>query len=176
VRRRAATKTEGRSRCYRDRPISLIRFPPLLLAQSLPRKRFFCPALLAGFHVETVLLDFLDDVLLLHLALETPQGIFQGFTLLDDDFSHFIKFTPNPVRIGILRRLLPAKMTGYALLRAPPLLLIIACLVRFVRTLIGRWLLLINSAHISQGIFAFLAGVRVLSLPHNHPGTLLTQI
>src|SRR6266581_4738499 len=83
----------------------LIRFPPLLLAQSLPRKRFFCPAFLAGFHVEAVLLDFLDDVFLLHLALKTPQGILQGFTLLDDDFSHFFKFTPEPVRIGILRRL-----------------------------------------------------------------------
>jgi hypothetical protein len=71
-------------------PLMLIRFPPLLLAQSLPRKRFLCPALLAGFHVEAMLLDFLDDVFLLHLALKTPQGILQGFTLLDDDFSHFI--------------------------------------------------------------------------------------
>src|SRR5438477_1572452 len=89
VRRRAATKTEWRSRCNRDRPTSLIRFSPLLLAQSLPRKRFLRPALLAGFHVEAVLLDFLDDVFLLHLALKAPQGILQGFTLLDDDFSHF---------------------------------------------------------------------------------------
>jgi len=70
-------------------PLKLVRFPPLLLAQSLPRKRFFRPALLAGFHVEAVLLDFLDDVFLLHLALKAPQGILQGFTLLDDDFSHF---------------------------------------------------------------------------------------
>ena len=83
----------------------LIRFPALLLAESLPRKCFFGTALFAGLHIEAVLLDFLDDVLLLHLALKTAQGIFQGFTLLNDDFSHFIKFTPNPVRIGILRRL-----------------------------------------------------------------------
>jgi hypothetical protein len=54
-----------------------ILFAPLLLAQTLPRKRFLGPALFAGFHVETMLLDFLDDVFLLHLALETPQGIFQ---------------------------------------------------------------------------------------------------
>ena len=81
-------------------PPKLIRFPPLLLAQSLPRKRFFCPALLAGFHVEAMLLDFLDDVFLLHLALETPQGIFQGFTLLDNDFSHF--FNSPPIRFGLV--------------------------------------------------------------------------
>ena len=79
---------------------SLIRFPPLLLAQSLPRKRFLCPALLARFHVEAVLLDFLDDVFLLHLALETPQGILQGFTLLDNDFSHFIN--SPPIRFGLV--------------------------------------------------------------------------
>ena len=57
--------------------LELIQFAPLLLAQTLPRKRFLGPALLAGFHVEAVLLDFLDDVFLLHLALETAQGIFQ---------------------------------------------------------------------------------------------------
>jgi hypothetical protein len=39
----------------------------------------------------------------LHLALETPQCIFQRLTLLDDDFSH-LTFTPNPVRIGNVRK------------------------------------------------------------------------
>src|ERR1700676_548200 len=68
----------------------LIRFPALLLTQSLPRKRFFCPALLAGFHVEAVLLYFLDDVFLLHFALETAQCIFQRFTLLDNYFCQFL--------------------------------------------------------------------------------------
>ena len=70
--------------------LDLVRFPPLLLAQSLPRKRFLRPAFLAGLHVEAVLLDFLDDVFLLHLALESAQGIFQRFTLLDNDFGHFL--------------------------------------------------------------------------------------
>jgi len=70
------------------RPHFLIRFPTLLFAQSLPRKRFLGPALLARLHVEAVLLDFLNDVFLLHLALETPQGIFQRFTFLDNYFSH----------------------------------------------------------------------------------------
>ena len=35
-----------------------------------------------------MLFDFLDDVLLLHLALETAQGVFQGLALLDNYFSH----------------------------------------------------------------------------------------
>ncbi len=81
-------------------PRSLIRFAPLLLAQSLPRKRFLGPALLAGFHVEAVLLDFLDDVFLLHLALETAQGILQRLAFLDNDFSHGI-LSP-PIRFGLV--------------------------------------------------------------------------
>src|SRR6266581_211388 len=58
-------------------PLKLVRFPPLLLAQSLPRKRFFRPALLAGFHVEAVLL-----------------------ALLDDDFSHGLN--SPPIRFGLV--------------------------------------------------------------------------
>src|SRR4029077_7158070 len=77
----------------------LIRFTPLLLAQSLPRKRFFGPAFLARLHVEAVLLYFLDDVFLLHLALKTAQGIFQRFTLLDDDFCHCCN--SPPIRFGL---------------------------------------------------------------------------
>ena len=78
----------------RDEEGRLVRFAPLLLAQSLPRKRFFGPALFARLHVEAVLLDFLDDVFLLHLALKAAQGIFQRFTLLDDDFCHCINSPP----------------------------------------------------------------------------------
>jgi hypothetical protein len=137
-------------------PSRLIRFPPLLFAQSLPRKRFLCPALLAGFHVEAVLLDFLDDVFLLHLALKTPQGIFQRFTLLDDDFSHFIN--SPPIRFGLVScgasrrpccgQLCPSAGTAPVLNYRTywPLL---GC------TLKGRWHLLINSRHASQGIFVF---------------------
>jgi hypothetical protein len=74
--------------------LSLIGFSTLLLAQSLPRKRFFGPAFLTGLHVEAVLLDFLNDVFLLHLALKAAQGILQRFTFLDDDFSH-VRFHPQ---------------------------------------------------------------------------------
>jgi hypothetical protein len=72
VRRRAASRAD------------LILLATLLLAQSLPRKRFFCPTLLAGFHVEAMLLYFLDDVFLLHFALKTPQCILKRLTLLND--------------------------------------------------------------------------------------------
>jgi hypothetical protein len=77
----------------------LFLFPPLLFAQTLPRKRFLGPALLAGLHIEAVLLDFLNDVFLLHFALEAAQRIFQRLAFLDNDFSHE-SFTPNPVGIG----------------------------------------------------------------------------
>ena len=137
-------------------PKILIRFPPLLLAQSLPRKRFLGPALLAGFHVETMLLDFLDDVFLLHLALKTPQGIFQRFTLLDDDFSHAIN--SPPIRFGLAscgasrwpNCCRPCVAAG----TAPGADYLMYCPLRGC-TLKGSWPLLINSRHASQGIFAF---------------------
>jgi hypothetical protein len=62
----------------------LILFATLLLAQSLPRKRFFSPALLTGLHVEAVLLYLFNDVFLLHLALKTSQCIFKRLILLND--------------------------------------------------------------------------------------------
>jgi hypothetical protein len=104
----------------------LVRFAPLLLAQSLPRKRFFCPTLLAGFHVEAVLLDFLDDVFLLHLALKAAQGIFQRFTLLNDDFCHCIN--SPPIRFGL------DNCAVFSRWYTPPLKIIAR----------GRWHLLIN--------------------------------
>jgi hypothetical protein len=74
VRRQAASRTEN-----------LILFATLLLAQSLPRKRFFGPALFAGLHVEAMLLYFLDDVFLLHFTLKATQCILKRLILLNDD-------------------------------------------------------------------------------------------
>jgi hypothetical protein len=136
-------------------PLNLVRFPPLLLAQSLPRKRFLCPALLAGFHVEAVLLDLLDDVFLLHLALEPPQGIFQRLTLLDDDFSHSI-FSP-PIRFGLVScgasRQTNCSWLCTSVGTAPIRNYRMYCPLRDF-ALKGSWHLLINSRHRSQGIFA----------------------
>jgi hypothetical protein len=41
---------------------------------------------LAGLQVEGVALYLLDDVFLLHLALEAAQSILEGFTLLKSNF------------------------------------------------------------------------------------------
>src|SRR5260370_1448146 len=152
---RSADKRRGAPRVSRGPPQFLTPSPPLLLAQSLPRKRFFGPALLAGFHVEAMLLDFLDDVFLLHLTLKTPQGVLQGFTLLDDDFSHCI--SSPPIRFGLVScgtsrqpsscRLCPAEVT------APGTNYRMYCPLRGC-TRKGRWHLLINSGLPSQGIFA----------------------
>jgi len=109
----------------------LVRFAPLLFAQSLPRKRFFGPAFLAGLHVEAMLLDFLDDVFLLHLALKTAQGIFQRFTLLDNDFSHLLIHPQSGSDWFLAAPLAGQATAGCARLRAPPLVLIIARIVRF---------------------------------------------
>ena len=68
----------------------LILLATLLLAQSLPRKRFFGPALLARLHIEAVLLDFLDDVFLLHFPLKATECILKRLTLLNDYFCQCI--------------------------------------------------------------------------------------
>ena len=80
---------------------NLVLFPPLLLAQTLARERLFRAALLARLHVITVLLDFLDDVFLLHLALETAQGIFQRLTFLNANFGH-LKITVLPMHVAMI--------------------------------------------------------------------------
>jgi hypothetical protein len=74
----------GRAVC----PGALILLAPHLLAQPFARKRLFCAALLSRLHVIAMLLDFFDDVFLLHFALETAQRIFQRLTFLNADFSH----------------------------------------------------------------------------------------
>ena len=64
----------------------LILFTPLLLAIALARQCCFGAALFTGLQVVTVLLDFLDDVFLLHLTLEAAKSILQRFAFLDNDF------------------------------------------------------------------------------------------
>jgi hypothetical protein len=80
---------------------NLIQFPPLLLAQTFARERLFCAAFLARLHVITMLLNFLDDIFLLHLALKTAQGIFQRFTFLNAYFSH-LKITVLPMHVAMI--------------------------------------------------------------------------
>jgi len=136
-------------------PPELIRFPPPLLRQSLPRKRFVGPAFSPCFHVKAMLLDFLMMSSCCTLR-KTPQGHSQGFTLLDDDFSHLL-IHPQSGSDWFLRLPLAGQATpGCVLLRAPPLITdyrmyspLPGC------TLKGRWHLLINLGYASQGIFAY---------------------
>jgi hypothetical protein len=75
--------------------LRLILLASLLFAQALARQRLFGASLFTGFHVEAMLLDFLDNVLLLHLALETTQSVFKRLTFLNDDFSHAKTHLPS---------------------------------------------------------------------------------
>jgi hypothetical protein len=77
---------------YRAR---LILFAALLLTQPLSRQRLFHTSLFSWLHVKAVPFDFLNDVFLLHFALETTQRILQRFTLLYRDFCQKV-FTPIP--------------------------------------------------------------------------------
>jgi hypothetical protein len=66
----------------------LLRLASEFFAIALARKRLLRPAFVAGFQIEGVLLDILDDVFLLHLPLESPEGALDRLTLLNLHFSH----------------------------------------------------------------------------------------
>src|SRR4029077_3661186 len=63
--------------------VGLLRFAPELLTIALPCQCLLRPALVAGFQIEGVFLDILDDVFLLHLPLEPAEGALNGFSLLN---------------------------------------------------------------------------------------------
>ena len=67
-------------------------FPAAFASES-----FLDALFLAGLQVKGVALDLLDDVFLLHLALETPESILEGFALLKSDFSQ-LTTPPNSSR------------------------------------------------------------------------------
>jgi len=53
----------------------LVLLFPSLFATALARQRFLCTLLFAGLQLVGVTFHFLNDVFLLHLALEAPEGI-----------------------------------------------------------------------------------------------------
>jgi hypothetical protein len=74
----------------------------VLLLTSLFPAAFACEGFLdtlflAGLQVKGVALNLLDNVFLLHLALETSQRVFEGFTLLKSDFRQ-LTTPPNSSR------------------------------------------------------------------------------
>jgi hypothetical protein len=74
VRSRSAL-VEGRATTCSCGPVFLLLLLACFLACALARQCFLDPLFLAGFQVEGVTLDFLNDVLLLHFPLEAAQGV-----------------------------------------------------------------------------------------------------
>ena len=66
----------------------LLRLSTEFLTVPLARQSLFGPALVTRLQVERVLLDVLDDVFLLNLALEAAECTFDRLALLNLDFSH----------------------------------------------------------------------------------------
>ena len=93
--------TELMRKARRERCKALILFLTDLLAIPLACQGFLDALLLAGLQVEGVALDFLDDVFLLHLALEAAKSILEGLTLLQTNFCQ-CKNTPLPGLAGRL--------------------------------------------------------------------------
>ena len=54
--------------------IALFRFAALLLPRTLAGEGLLGAAFVAGLQIERVFLDVFDDVLLLDLAFEPPEG------------------------------------------------------------------------------------------------------
>jgi len=80
-------RSPPRARRSRDRSL-LLRLSTEFLTVPLARQSLFGPALVTRLQVERVLLDVLDDVFLLNLALEAAECTFDRLALLNLDFSH----------------------------------------------------------------------------------------
>jgi hypothetical protein len=81
--------------------VNLVLLFASFLAAALARQRFLHSFLFARLEVKGVTLHFLDDVLLLDLSLETPQGVLQRFTFLNANFRQTAN-TPRLVRKDIV--------------------------------------------------------------------------
>jgi hypothetical protein len=66
----------------------LLSLPPHLLPVPLPSERLLGAPFVSRLQIERMLLDVLDDVFLLNLALETPEGALDGLAFLNLDLSH----------------------------------------------------------------------------------------
>jgi len=66
-------------------------------ATAFACERFLDTLFFAGLQVKGVALNLLNDVFLLHLALETSQRVLEGFPLLKSDFCQ-LTTPPNSSR------------------------------------------------------------------------------
>src|ERR1700723_2178954 len=72
-----------------------------LLAVPLARQSCFDAFLFAGLQVVRVTLDFLDNVLLLNLPLESAQSIFQRFAFLNANLRQRVTPPNVPIRLHL---------------------------------------------------------------------------
>ena len=80
-------------------PMTSVLFFTRFLAAALTGQCFFYALLLARLQVKGVTLDLLNNVFLLHFALEATQCIFEGLALLKSYFCQ-LNYTPKPVPFG----------------------------------------------------------------------------
>jgi hypothetical protein len=92
---RSSRAAPGRSGPFLRYLPSLILLFTRFLASTLASESGLDTLFLAGLQVKGVALDLLDNVFLLHLALEAAQGVLEGFTLLKSYFCQ-TDTPPNP--------------------------------------------------------------------------------
>ena len=67
---------------------------------------FFDPLLLTWLQIEGMAFYFLDDIFGLHFALEAPEGILKGFSLLNSNLCQKKHLQTSPLGIALRIRLL----------------------------------------------------------------------
>ena len=94
----ALQKREGAAHHGEERPNNdLVLLFTSLLPAAFACQCFLHALLLAGLQIKGVALDLLNNVFLLHLALEAAQCIFKGLALLQSDFCQR-NYTPKLVQ------------------------------------------------------------------------------
>jgi hypothetical protein len=83
----------------RGSPLNLVLLFACFFSAALTGQCFFHALFFARLQVKGVTLDLLDDVFLLHFALEATQCIFEGLALLKSYFCQ-LNYTPKPVPFG----------------------------------------------------------------------------
>jgi len=77
----------------------LFDFPATFLPVPFTRESLLDTQLLTRLQIEGVAFDLFNDVFLLHLPLEAPEGVFQRFTVLESYFSQNFTTPPNQSKI-----------------------------------------------------------------------------
>ena len=84
---------------WRGSPLILVLLFACFFSAALTSQRFFYALFFARLQVKGVTLDLLNNVFLLHFALEATQCIFEGLALLKSYFCQ-LNYTPKPVPFG----------------------------------------------------------------------------